>query len=248
MKSLVLLFLCLTLFACSSQQTTDSVNRDVASTQFDVTAFKNLLDKTKATFPKLGNPRYYVFDHFSQRARTLLSGSDQNAVQLVASYKVLAEAGIYLNFSRVIDPDSKEVAANLGQLEKTIGALNDKVSAKIFPEVMEKALTEERLLMVKSLTQRISRHYQTFVKNSADKTAVKALVKGVLGLKSAGVASEYKAMKLDKNYLRAKKILSNLSLPEVGDIDGSDDAFEKVMSVQISMEMVNWLVDRELRN
>lgn len=260
MSKLIALLFILGLVGCSTHQSgestsvTSDITREVASVKSDLKDLQATIEKTRKIFPKLGNPRYYIFDHFVNRGREVVAGKfqgqklNEELLKLVSAHKVMSEAGIYLNFSKIVDADSKEVTAGLTEMDRLVNQIRDQVENKFFVEDKEKAETSERLSLVKALSERIGRYYKGFVKGDADKASIKTMLGVIKGLNADNAEFGYAQLKKNKGYKQARKILKNLNLPDSGEIDGASDAFEKVMSVQVSMEMISVLVERELRN
>ena len=250
----IIIFLILTSCAHHSKNNSASLSdRAIASQAFEIDEFMENLNRGLRIFPHLGNPRFYLFEHFVNRANVLTTSLNQEnqttkLLSLWASYKVMSEAGIYLNFSFLVNKDSVEVASLLQAIDQEMGTLQEKISHLVKLEEQEKAIQIERKNLIQSLAKRIDRSYKIFVKNERDQLFVKYLLSNIRNLQTNIIDFQVLTILSDPKYKKAQRLLSNLSLIENGNIDGLDESYEKVMSVQMSAELIHWLFERELRN
>ncbi len=256
MKILIFSFIVLVFISCSHQSNLDTQStpeRSVASEAFEVDSFLESLNRTIRIFPHLGNPRFYLFEHFANRSKTLIdSSNDQNEsrtyLSLWASHKVMTDAGIYLNFSFLVNQDSLEVLNSLQKIDVIMADLKMKLNHQFRIEDEESTLKVERKLLIQSLAKRIGRDFKLFVKNERDQLFVQSFLNSVKALRNSSLEIQYSMIISDPKYKKTRRLLSNLSLMDNGHIDGADESYEKVMSVQMSAELIHWLFERELRN
>jgi hypothetical protein len=230
------------------------INRSISSQQFDIHPFLESLNRNFKIFPRLGNPRFYLFEHFTNRSLDLIDSLNaqnefRSLLSIWASYKVMVEAGIYLNISFLVNQDSPEVSNLLKNLDDEMNGLKKRLNREAKIEDEEFALKYERKLLIKNLAKRISRDYKIFVKNEKDQKVIQFVLTSIDKLNTSEQSEiEYLNLISHPKFKRAKKLLSNLSLPENGGIDGLDESLDQVMSVQMSSELIQWLIQRELRN
>ena len=242
--------------SCSHQSKNNSASfseRAIASQSFELVELVENLNRGLRIFPHLGNPRFYLFEHFVSRANALSNSFNekneaQKLLSLWASYKVMSEAGIYLNYSFLVNKDSAEVANLLQKIDQEMSVVKEKIQNSFKVEDEEIALQIERKNLIQSLAKRIARDYKLFVKNERDQLFIKSFISSIKNLKNESLPDQYSLIMADPKYKKAQRLLSNLSLIENGNIDGLDESYEKVMSVQMSSELIHWLIERELRN
>lgn len=231
------------------------------------------IDETIKTLSPKGNPRYYIFETFRKRSSSLFQEirkyeSDLKKKefvpanpkiidlfrQFVASHKIMSEAGIYIVSSRIVEPDTQETSDLLFSLRQVVMMYEDEIKAKSGgiwkPELTENAESYERLLMIQSLSSRINEHFETFVTYRNDQKIVRDTLKNIKRLSFKDreqIKSEYSRLRKSNSFKKVSSLLSNLNLPDSGEIDGHEEAFEQVMSVQFSNELINFLTSKELR-
>lgn len=263
LKILFFILISIGFINCSTQKNLESTSsesvRKIASTEFNLKELETEIKTINDIFPKLGNPRYYVFEEFNLRASKLLelfpdaSESEKyliSSLKLAGCYKAMVDAGIYLNFSHLVEKDSPEVLQHLENLEYMMNLLQqDLVKRFGVVPVETKDLYEEkeRVALIKYLTGRVSRNSTIFVNKKSEQGIVKGTLGQILAVRNRSISNDLKRVVSNPEYKRTLKLFSNLSLPESGDIDGSADSFDKVMSVQISMEVINFLIEKQLR-
>lgn len=278
---LVYSILALTLLGCSSGPKWQStagpqmIKRQIASSDFDgISANERLeqvvkhLDASLEQMPNLGNPRFFIFEHFVFQAKETISNirkisnenlnqnvfipNDQDIarkyLELVSAYKAMNSLGIYLNHSMIVDKDEPEVINSLSALDKVMGIyqdeLNKNFSIIVRIEERENALAKAQISLMQYLSYRVYAYHETFITSNFKKRRIKRLVKTINNIKFS-TYGEFKdqmaTIAKSKNFKRVNKYLSNLDLPDSSRISGHKQAFEEVMSVQMGMELITHL-------
>lgn len=231
------------------------------------------INETLTSMNPKGNPRYHIFeiyklrsDEFASKVKSYsseLKGKEflparKEVVdlfrQFVAAHKVMNEAGIYIVSSKIVEPDSQETNDLLFSLRQVIMMYEDEIKTKSGgiwkPELTENAESVERLHMVKSLSAKIKENFEDFVSTPKDQKVVHTTLKSIQKIKFVSkdqLKTDYSKLKSSAAFKKSLSLLSNLNLPDSGEIDGFEDSLEKVMSVQFSKELIEFLTSKELR-
>ena len=260
------------------------LSREVANKEVDkLSALGRLqtvqehIEATRESLPILGNPRYYLFENFEERVHsTLQELADSNDPSLnqkvfvprnrdmakkfldvIAAYKVMSEAGIYINYSAITPEDPQPAAKNLSGLNRAMDLYYKDIEKIIFTqpgilkiEDKELAFSKERSALANYLLRRIESFYDQFTTKGSHKRNVQSFIGKVRSIPQRSVASineGFSSVKKSRYFKRTSRYFKNLSLPESGSINGSEEAFERVLSVQFSFELLNFVIDRQLR-
>lgn len=220
-----------------------------------------------------GNPRYHVFEIFQKRVASHvvqirkheneLGGKEfipsnlevvEQFRNLIAGHKIMNEAGIYIVSSKIVEPDTQETVDSLFALKQVMMMYEDEVRKKggpIWkPELTENAESFERLQMIQALSHKIEDNYDSFAPIASKQKLVQSYLKKWQQVKFSNrdqIKSEYKKIRAYGSARSVPKMLSNLDLPESGEVAGTDESFEVVMSVQFSNELIEFLSQKELR-
>lgn len=177
--------------------------------------------------------------------------------RFVSAYNVFELSLAYLETTQkdFLPEESEEVKANFFEFKNAMknyqDALDGIYSAGVFEEsVRAKVKAREQRELLHYLASRIEMYYEEF-KYSKRKRAnrrkmnnIKWLVNSVYNI-SAKTPSVFKnkvrGVVKRRKWKRAHKILSKVDLPDSQDINGADHAFEMIMSVQMSSELLQHL-------
>lgn len=189
-------------------------------------------------------------------------GVYQNIARITAAYQVAARLGTVLNFSILVDRDSVEVGEALLILDQIMGALKV-VQEQVYPT--PKAITvAANVNMAKYLAVGIESAYESLQYSEADQlpqreteqaqteAAFAYVVEQTNFLPEADAAiidSAVSTVVSSNQWATLIERATNLSIPESGEIDGFDEAFDRVMKVQLGFhllrhqyeERANWL-------
>jgi len=231
------------------------------------------IDETLKSMNPRGNPRFHVFEIFKKRVATYLSQiktfeselgarefmpANPKVVELfrylIASHKIMNEAGIYIVSSKIVEPDSQETVDSLFALKQVMMMYEEDVRKKggpIWkPELTENAESFERLQMIQALSHKIEDNYDVFVSNTSKQKLVVRYLKKWQSVKFSSreqIKDDYRKIRTYASTRKVPQILSNLDLPDSGEIAGAEESFEMVMSVQFSNELIEFLSKKELR-
>jgi hypothetical protein len=273
-----LLFL---LVGCAHYSPHSGSNRTIANVDFNNLSAKERLEEvmvhireTAAAIPHAGNPRAYIFEHFLNRSEVIakeINSSNANDLEdhsfvpaqldiinkflaFYSAHKAMGEAGIYINFSRIVEPDSQEIAERLSDLSRIMDLyyreLEIKGGISVTPEVKDDSLAQERLHLIQYLAHKVDNNYSDFISSERDTKTVNSFLTKYSSIKGAdfsSLQSELVPYSRSRTFKKVIALLTTLELPDSGDISGSDDAFEKVMSVQLSAELIQHLTLRFAR-
>lgn len=218
------------------------------------------------TIQKQGNPRYYLLENFLFRTqdqmKQMLSSETQamnqqvfvpqdreialKIVDIVAAYEVMNKAGIFLSFNKLLPEEDEVTYQNFVQFDRAMGHYQDAIKDMALQgtivkiEDKESAYKTEVQELLGYLVTRIEYYYEDFLTRWKDRRNVKRLIRKVRRLKRRPAKFDRKLSNLMKSRLwkRVSKKLENLDLPDSSSIEGSDEAFEKVMSVQVSSTLL----------
>jgi hypothetical protein len=177
--------------------------------------------------------------------------------RFVSAYNVFESSLAFLEETQqgFLPEESEEVQANFSEFKSAMknyqDALDGIFSAGVFEEsVREKVQAREQRELLHYLASRIEMYYEEFKyskrsrANRRKKSRVKWLVNSVYNI-TAKTPSVFKnkvrGVVKRRKWRRAHKILSKIDLPDSQDINGADHAFEMVMSVQMSSELLQHL-------
>jgi len=220
-----------------------------------------------------GNPRYHVFEFFKKRVGSYLTQirtfenelgakefmpANPKVVELfrnlIASHKIMNEAGIYIVSSKIVEPDSQETVDSLFALKQVMMMYEDDVRKKggpIWkPELTENAESFERLQMIQALSHKVEDNYDVFTTNTSKLKLIVGYAKKWQEIKFSSrdqIKEDYRKIRAYASSRKVPQMLSNLDLPDSGEIAGSEESFEMVMSVQFSNELIEFLSKKELR-
>lgn len=258
-----------------SQEPQSMISRKISSQDFhSMSAIDRLHEVgehiriTRTSMPALGNPRYYIYEYFEDRAQRVIDrlkqGKDPSLQErtfvpkslsiageiagLVEAFDAMTKAGIYINYSVLVNPDPEEFNDNFVALNRVINFYRDDLERKfgnqLTPEKRDAVEAREKLVLMKYLVNRIENHYEAFIQGKWNKRQVKYTIERIRKTSF----KDLKKFKRDMKRLRKKgyfkhtrHLLSDLDLPDSGDINGSDDAYEQVMSVQLSMGIIDFM-------
>ncbi|MBT3585879.1 MAG: hypothetical protein HN509_13315 [Halobacteriovoraceae bacterium] len=202
--------------------------------------------------------------------------NDKNLItkfyHLYAASKIMDEAGIYVSASQkfgVLNEDSKEASDNLFNLARFMDfyyrEISERYSLVVTPEVRVGAESSERVRHMRYLVARVENHMQPFVNRRYKGRVINGMIMQIRKLDPPPVrvrfedfdkykkgferyVKELRKLRNSATWRKAHAYLKDLDLPHSGGIDGADDAFEMVMSTQLSMEILDFIVDKQLRN
>lgn len=267
--------------SCSSYNfdSTDKsmISRKVSSQDFfKMTAEERLKEvlvhvkQTSMSFPKEGNPRYFLFEFFQDRAIGIIKDLRENhsdildektfvpkdkqvadkVYQLIAAYDAMAKAGIRINFSAILEADPEEASDNLHSLSKVMNYyrvdLDKKFGFFLKPEEKTALLYQEQLKLMQYLVNRIDYHFEKFISIPSRVKRVERFIRKFNKLKYKSLADFKKKVRRyrkTRDFRYTKKYFTNLDLPDSGAINGYENAFEQVLSVQTSMEVIDFLTE-----
>jgi hypothetical protein len=217
---------------------------------------------------KQGNPRFYLLENFLHRTDKIINElvQTQNSalseevfvpnnrevalkfVELVAAYEIMSSAGIYLSFNQLLPEEDKITSRNFVEYDRAMSHYLEAIkimsfagiTIKIEDSEMAKALEVKALLSY--LVTRIEYFYEDFITKRRDRKIIKRLIRKVRALKATSpqvLSMSLKILMKKKLWKTVQLKLDNLTLPESSSIGGSDEAFEKVMSVQVGATLLN---------
>lgn len=260
------------------------LSRRISSTEIDkksayarLKILKDHIRATRDSFPIKGNPRYYLFENFDERTVSILDkleeSSDERMEQntfipvqkeiidkflsFTSAYKVMTEAGIYINYSHDAPKDNPIISQNLENLDKVYqhyyGQLQKIKSSNphiLKEEDFSNKLTDERIILLKYLSRRVELFLSSFDLTSTESRSISTSLKRIRNLKNdpnSNLKTRIKSILNSSYYQKTKKALNSIELPESGSIDGVDDSFEKAMSVQYCFELIDFVLNRQTR-
>lgn len=228
---------------------------------------KKHVEALVSTIKRQGNPRYYLLENFlfrtQKQMKQMLTSENQvmnqqvfvpqnreialKIIDIVAAYEVMNKAGIFLSFNKLLPEENEVTYQNFIQFDRAMGHYQDTIKEMVLQgtivkiEDKESAYKKEVQELLGYLVTRIEYYYEDFLSKWKDRRNVKKLISKVRKLKRRPAKFDRRLSNLMKSRLwrRVSKKFENLELPESSSIEGSDEAFEKVMSVQVSATLLN---------
>lgn len=171
--------------------------------------------------------------------------------RIVAAYEIMDKAASSLRLDPLVVGFDKNINLNfetldyiLGEYKKRIEVLRAGSLASVTEESYEKIKARETRDLIHYLARRIETHYENVLpKKWAKKRVSKMLTWAFDGEKLSGKNPErfYETLRRftrSYTYKKAMSSLKDVSLPESGDIEGAEDSFNQVNSVQICADIL----------
>jgi hypothetical protein len=172
--------------------------------------------------------------------------------RIVAAYEVMDKAARALALDPLVVGFDKNTNLNLetldyilGEYKKRIEVLRASELASVTEEAYEKIQARETRDLIHYLARRIESHYENVVPRKSHKKRVDKMLKWAFdGEKLSGKNPKrfYDSLRRftrSYTYKKAMYSLKDLSLPESGNIEGSEDSFNQVNSVQVCADILN---------
>ena len=221
--------------------------------------FENFLERTEELFAEAGN-----YDGSSMEEAIWVPNDIKIAPKfhrIVAAYEVMATAENFLKLDPLVVGFEKNVNLNLETMEYILGEYKKSVQqlraaglASVTIEAYKKIKARETRELMHYLASRIEAHYENVLTSNRSKKRVKKMVDWVHDTnRLSGKSPErfYETLGRLKNsytFRRAMNSTANVDFPESGNIEGSEDSFNQVYSVQVCADIMNQLASNYLRN
>lgn len=178
-------------------------------------------------------------------------------LQIVSAHKVMETAGIYLNYNQLIEKDSSEVAEYLRSIASLVRLYEEQideymtnvnyVSLGIRVETREEAQMQEYLGLLQYLSLRIDRYYEDYISSQRLRNSINSIVNTIVDYEHESYDQTQRfltSLTQDKRVALMLIHLKDLELKDDSSIEGSEMAFERVMSVQLSSELFRFTLER----
>lgn len=221
--------------------------------------FENFLERTQELFTEAS-----AYDGESMQQNVWVPsdiGIAPKFHRIVAAYEIMDKAQDYLKLDPLVSGFDKNVNVNLetlefilGQYKRDIEKLRAQGLASVTDEAYGKIKARETRDLMKYLARRIESHYDNVITKSRHKKRVTKLITWVQDAdRLSGKSPERFRETLSRltrsyTYKKAMSSLSNVDLPESGNIEGSQDSFNQVNSVQVCADIMNVVATGYLRN
>lgn len=220
--------------------------------------FENFLERTEELFSEIQS-----YDNDSMEENNWVPEDIAIAPKfhrIVAAYEIMDKASRTLMLDPLVVGFDKNTNLNLetldyilGEYKKRVEALRVSGLASVTEEAYAKIQARETRDLIHYLARRIEAHYENVIPRKSNKKRISKLLNWAFdGEKLSGKNPErfYETLRRftrSYTYKRAMKSLKNVSLPESGNIEGAEDSFNQVNSVQVCADILNQVAKSYLR-
>lgn len=212
--------------------------------------FENFLERTQDLFAEISK---YEGDSMEQNKWV----PEDIAVapkfhRIVAAYEVMDKASQALMLDPLVVGFDKNINLNLetldyilGEYKKRIDALRASGLVSVTEDTYSKIQARETRDLIHYLARRIESYYENVIPRKSHKKRVnKMLTWAFDSEKLSGKSPErfydsLRSFTRSRTYKKAMYSLKDVSLPESGDIEGAEDSFNQVNSVQVCADILN---------
>lgn len=172
--------------------------------------------------------------------------------RIVAAYEIMDKASQALKLDPLVVGFDKNINLNfetldyiLGEYKKRIEVLRASSLVSVTEESYKKIQARETRDLIHYLARRIDSYYENVVPRKSHKKRVSKMLKWAFDSeKLSGKNPErfYESLRRftrSYTYKKAMYSLKDVSLPESGNIEGSEDSFNQVNSVQVCADILN---------
>jgi hypothetical protein len=172
--------------------------------------------------------------------------------RIVAAYEIMDKASQSLRLDPLVVGFDKNINLNfetldyiLGEYKKRIEVLRASSLVSVTVESYKKIQARETRDLINYLARRIDSYYENVVPRKDHKKRVGKMLKWAFDTEKLSAKSPerfYSTLRRftrSYTYKKAMNSLKDVSLPESGDIEGSEDSFNQVNSVQICADILN---------
>lgn len=166
--------------------------------------------------------------------------------ELVAHYKVMQISIYYLDLSIIVEKYSPELGLQLHGLSEIMESYNSFLRPRTF--LVSQAQQDELRLMAfskaaRSLANGIEKYYPDMIHNPQTRAVVAKVVRGVQSLPKTKGAEKQKT-RIQKmigapDWKVTSDALTHINLTGSGEIDGAQEDFNRVMTVQMGFELIS---------
>lgn len=228
------------------------------------------IQATYDSLPQKGNPRFYIFENFKEQVHQIIESIKDSYpsqmeeqvfipkdraiakkyLQIISAHKAMSHAGIFVNFNQFSPEDPKNVTENLTNLDRSMNhyykSLKNiqETSNIIKVEDFEKAESDQNLALLQYLARRIEAYYEDFSPKYYQKRNIRSFLKKIRNFSSnkrAPLSKQLHNFRNYKYYKRVMKYANSLTMPESSTVDGAADSYEKVLSFQFGIELIDFL-------
>jgi len=199
------------------------------------------IKKLKVILEKTSSERYVPFELTDNEKRQFL--------EYITTYNNFNFLNQYLKNSLIVNQPSARTKRNLAVLDfifsNSYSNIKEEYPKRKLSRMQKKLNLKYKYQSIRYLLSKVEKNIQYFLKTNKDLKLATIVANKIKKSSPTRSWSNYRRLKyLPRHYLyqRLKKKLSNLSLPESGEIEGGDRSFEIVMSVQLSLELIDYLL------